>query len=582
MVSSHWRLALLAILGCSGTVACAGQRPVAVTPVPQAAPAVVVAAPSATRQPATPAAGSGAGAAVTTVAGTVSAASATVQAPTGTAVRPPTAASDTVSEDEFLDTLRALSADSTTHPRGQVPAEVVRREAVAMFGPAPAATALTTTWDIDVATYAQNERVQSYIEYFTGPARRHFEIYLSRLARYEPMIRERLRDGGLPQDLVYLALIESGMNPNAVSRSRAVGLWQFIQPTGVRYGLDVDPWVDERRDPFLATDAAVRFLRELNNRYGSLYLAAAAYNSGPGKIDRGLNRYDFGALAGNDVFFALAEEPYLRRETKDYVPKLIAAAIIAKQPARYGFTNIVPLAPFVYDSVQVTDAVGLDVLARISDTTQAALEELNPQLVRRLTPPGRTVWVRVPVGRAETVPARLATVPARERITHLVHVIRRGETLRYIAGLYHVPVDDITAANRGVNARYLRVGRELVIPTSGVTSAIRSIAREESRTTSSAARRFSRAANAMAARRAAANAAMASRRSPVSGSRRTPVLASVVPTGTTRRTVHIVRSGETLSAIAEQFRVPLSSLLQANRLNRRSRIKPGDAIRIPG
>jgi LysM repeat protein len=232
--------------------------------------------------------------------------------------------------------------------------------------------------------------------------------------------------------------------------------------------------------------------------------------------------------------------------------------------------------------VRVTDAVGLDVLARLADTTQAALEELNPQLVRRLTPPGRTVWVRVPVGRAETVPARLASVPARERITHLVHVIRRGETLRYIAGLYHVPVDDITAANRGVSARRLRVGRELVIPTSGVASAIRSIAREESRATSSAARRFSRAAKAMAARRAAANAAMASRRTPAAGSRRTPVLASVVPTGTIRRTVHIVRSGETLSAIAEQFGVPLTSLLQANRLNRRSRIKPGDAIRIPG
>ena len=572
MVSPYWRLTALAILGCAGTLACSRQPPVAVTPAPapQAAPAVA-AAPPAVPQEAT---------------GTASAvaAGATVPAPTGAAAqRPPAApASDTVSEDEFLDTLRSLSADSALHPRGQLPAEVVRREVTALFGPPPAATPLATTWDIDVATYAQNERVQAYIEYFTGPARRHFEIYLSRLARYEPMVRERLRDGGLPQDLVYLALIESGMNPNAVSRSRAVGMWQFIQATGRRYGLDVDPWVDERRDPFLSTDAAVRFLRELNNRYGSLYLAAAAYNSGPGKIDRGLNRYDFGALAGNDVFFALAEEPYLRRETKDYVPKLIAAAIIAKQPERYGFTDIVSLAPLVYDSVQVTDAVGLDVLARLSDTTQAALEDLNPQLVRRLTPPGRTVWVRVPVGRAEALPARLASVPVRERITHLVHVIRRGETLRYISGLYHVSVDDITAANRGVAARRLRVGRELVIPTAGVASAIRSIALEESRATSRAARRFSRAASAMAARRAAVNAAMASRRTPAAGSRRPPVLASVVPIGTTRRTVHIVRSGETLSAIAEQFGVPLTSLLQANRLTRRSRIKPGDAIRIPG
>jgi membrane-bound lytic murein transglycosylase D len=549
MASSHWRLAALAILGCAGTLACSRQPPVAVAPAPAppAAPAVAAAPPLAAPPEA---------------AGTASAVAA------GTTVGSPSAApaSDTVSEDEFLDTLRSLSADSAARPREQLSAEVVRLEAAALFGPPSAATSAAATWDIDVATYAQNGRVQAYIEYFTGPARRHFEIYLSRLARYEPMIRERLRDGGLPQDLVYLALIESGMNPNAVSRSRAVGMWQFIQPTGVRYGLDVDPWVDERRDPFLSTDAAVRFLRELNNRYGSLYLAAAAYNSGPGKIDRGLNRYDFGALAGNDVFFALAEEPYLRRETKDYVPKLIAAAIIAKQPERYGFTAIVPLAPLVYDSVRVTDAVGLDVLARLSDTTQSALEDLNPQLVRRLTPPGRTVWVRVPVGRAATVPARLATVPARERITHLVHVIRRGETLGAISRLYHVSVDDITTANRGLAPRALRIGRELVIPTSGVTSAIRSIARGESRASTSA-RRPARA-GAVATRRAATV-------------RRTPVLASVVPT-VTRRTVHVVRSGETLSAIAVRFGVPLTSLLEANRLTMRSRIKPGDAIRIPG
>ena len=473
--------------------------------------------------------------------------------------RPPPCGPIRVSENEFLDTLRRISADTAARPREPLPPEVVRREATALFGPPPAATTLTTTWDIDVATYAQNERVQAYIEYFTGPARRHFEIYLARLPRYEPMIRERLRDGGLPQDLVYLALIESGMNPNAVSRSRAVGMWQFMQQTGLRYGLDVDPWVDERRDPFLATDAAVRFLRELNSRFGSLYLAAAAYNSGPGKIDRGLNRYDFGALAGDDVFFALAGEPFLRRETRDYVPKLIAAAIIAKQPGRYGFTTIAPAAPLVYDSVRVTNAVGLDVLARLADTTQAALEDLNPQLVRRLTPPGRTVWVRVPVGRAATVPARLATVPARERVTHLIHLIRRGETLGSISRLYHVPVDDITAANRGLSARFLRVGRELVIPTSGVPSTRRSLARAGS---------GARGARAVAAR-------------PAPAARGTPVLAAVIPAGP-QRTVHIVRSGETLSQIAEQFRVGLSSLLQANGMTRRTRIKPGDAIRIPG
>ena len=331
--------------------------------------------------------------------------------------------------------------------------------------------------------------------------------------------------------------------------------------------------MDERRDPFLATDAAVRFLRELNNRFGSLYLAAAAYNSGPGKIDRGLNRYDFGALAGDDVFFALAEEPYLRRETKDYVPKLIAAAIIAKQPERYGFTDIVPLAPLVYDSVRVTDAVGLDVLARLSDTTQAALEDLNPQLVRRLTPPGRTVWVRVPVGRAATVPARLARLPARERD----HAPRPRHPARRDARRDLAPLP----RERGRHHRRRTAASPRGTCGSGGNSSSRRRACRPStagRLGRGLARRPSWRAGA---RRSARPGAADARRAPATGSGRPLVLASVVPTGT-HRTVHIVRSGETLSPIAERFGVPLASLLQANRLTRLSRIKPGDAIRIPG
>jgi membrane-bound lytic murein transglycosylase D len=540
MAVSGRTFGLVALLACAGVPACA--RHAAAPLSPAAAPREERPAPAAVPSVAPDAAPSAA------PDSSRAERPVTTQAPPPAVPRPAPAAApepgDSLSEEAFLDTLRALSADSLVRARDSLPPEVVRQEAAALFGPPPAAVA-TPTWDIDVATYAGHERVQSYIEYFTGRARRYFEIYLSRLARYDSMIRGRLREGGLPQDLVYLAMIESGMNPNAVSRSQAVGMWQFIAATGRRYGLSVDPWVDERRDPFLSTDAAVRFLRELNSRYGSLYLAAAAYNSGPGTINRGLARYDFGALEGDDVFFALAEERFLRRETQDYVPKLIAAAIVAKQPERYGFTDIVPLAPLRYDSVTVDDAVGLDVLARLADTTQAALEELNPQLVRNVTPPNRAVWVRVPVGKTDVVATRLATLPPRERITHLIHVIRRGETLGHIARLYHVSVDDITSSNRGLRARYLRAGREIVIPTAGVPSAIRSGVRAESRA--------------------------------ASGVRR-PARAGAVAA---RRTVHIVRSGETLSLIAERFGVPLTSLLQANRLTLRSRIKPGDAIRIP-
>jgi len=565
--------AALAVVGCVGVASCARSAPAPVTPAarapvaeaPRSAPAVAPAT-----RPAAPAAQPPLPVAAVPAPATRTPARAAADS-TRVALAPVVAAGgapDTASDEEFLDSLRTITADSTARPKAGVTPETVQREATALFGAPPAlVAAASATWDIDVATYAGNERVQAYIEFFTTRARGHFEIYLARLARYEAMIRSRLQAGGLPQDLVYLALIESGMNPNAVSRKRAVGMWQFIQATGRRYGLSVDPWVDERRDPYLATDAAVRLLRELNNRFGSLYLAAAAYNSGPGKVSRGLSRYDFGALTGDDVFFALAEEPFLRRETKDYVPKLIAAAIIAKQPERYGFTAIEPLPPFVYDSIVVDDATGLDVLARLADTTQAALEDLNPQLVRRMTPPNRSVWVRIPVGSADKVGQRLAALPPRQRITHVVHVIGRGETLAQIARLYHVSVDDITGANRGLKARSLRVGREITIPTSGVRSVRRGEALAATRPSTTARRTVARAAPTAAPRAVAPD--------------RPVVLASVVPSGAKRRVVHIVKRGETLSSIARQFDVALAELLRANKLTTRSRIHPGDPIRIP-
>lgn len=570
-------LAAMAVLGCVGVASCAHHAP---APVAPAAPARGAEAAQTAQAPAPPASsaprpGVSAPQPIVPVAPAPSApapARAAADSPRVAAPFVPLSrgAADTASDELFLDTLRALTADSSGRPTGGVAPEVVQREATALFGAPPALAAASASWDIDVAPYQENQRVQAYIEFFTTRARGHFEIYLARLARYEAMIRSRLQAGGLPQDLVYLALIESGMNPNAVSRKRAVGMWQFIPGTGRRYGLSIDPWVDERRDPYLSTDAAVRFLRELNERFGSLYLAAAAYNSGPGKVSRGLSRYDFGALSGNDVFFALAQEPYLRRETKDYVPKLIAAAIIAKQPWRYGFASVTPIPPLVYDSVVVRDATGLDVLARLADTTQAALEDLNPQLIRRVTPPGRAVWVRIPSGKADVIGSRLATLAPRERITHIFHQIRHGETLNTIARLYHVSVDDITGANRGLKARSLHVGREITIPTAGVPAAARAAWRAEERTAAAA----DRPARRRTTRRPAVAAAPAARR-PV-------LLATVAPAaGTTRRTVHIVKHGETPWTIARNFHVSLADLLRANRLTARSHIHPGDAIRIP-
>ncbi|MBI1722399.1 MAG: LysM peptidoglycan-binding domain-containing protein [Gemmatimonadetes bacterium] len=429
-----------------------------------------------------------------------------------------------------------MAGDSAAPTVVAVAPEAVREEAASLFG-RPEAAAASATWDIDVASYASHERVQYWMDFFSGRARRHFEIYLARLGRYDSMIRTRLATAGLPQDMIYLAMIESGMNQNARSRAGAVGLWQFIPGTARRYGLVVDAWVDERRDPYRATDAAIRFLTELNSRFGSLYLAAAAYNSGPGKIQRGLQRYDFGALNGDDRYFALSEGTFLRRETRDYVPKLIAAALLAKEPERWGFTGIQPWAPLRYDSVRVSFAVGLDVLGRLAGTTRDAMEEMNPYLYRAVTPPDRTVWLRVPMGAADSVAARLAALPPGERITVLVHYVSRGETLSRIARRYGVSVTDITSANRGVQARRLRSGQRLVIPTS---LGGRGVGAAERRDGGTVGRRSSRVT----------------------------------------RMVHIVRQGETLSEIAEQFGVSVIALVRENRLTS-SRIRVGQGLRIP-
>src|SRR5881296_574038 len=389
-------------------------------------------------------------------------------------------AQDSAADQQVLDSLHRTAPrpdsvrarrDSTAAPA--VKGEEVEREAVRLFGAEGkaaigAAPSPEPTFDIDVSSFATDRRVLEYLEFFQVDSRDRFEIWLARLGRYEGMIRDRLRAKRLPEDMVYLTLIESGLSNTAVSRAKAVGMWQFIAGTARLYGLTVDPWVDERRDPFKATEAAVNYLADLRERLGSVYLAAAAYNAGVGRIERGIDRLPGEPDSLTDhTFFQLADRRYLRRETRDYVPKLIAAALIAKQPERYGFTDVQKLPPLLFDEVTIPDATGLDVIARLADTTVAAILELNPQFVRGITPPGREVTVRVPRSSGVVVAQRYDTLPPTGRITFVDHYVALGQTLSEIARRYRVTVAMIQSANPRLSARALRPGQRIIIPMSG-------------------------------------------------------------------------------------------------------------------
>ncbi len=400
------------------------------------------------------------------------------------------------------------------------------------------ATALAdaVTWDIDVETFNSHARVQYYLDFFQGRGRDRMAIWLKRMPRYEAMVRERLQRENLPGDLVYLALIESGFSNTATSRAKAVGMWQFMKATGKAYGLRIDSWIDERRDPFRATDAAARHLRDLSRRFNSLYLAAAAYNAGSGKVSRGLRRLPDDESEGENsdaTFFRLYDTRLLKRETKDYVPKLIAAALIAKQPQRYGF-QVGTAEPAAYDSIIVPDMTGLDVLARLADTTVAAIRELNPQYLRLATPPRTRSIVRLPAGHGPMTIAAYAELPPRQRVTFVEHFVARGETLSGIALRYRVSQSMLIASNPKVKSRSLRIGQRIVVPTGGAPS-------------TKVARRMAE-----------------------------PVVAA----GTTRRTFHRVRRGETISEIADEYGVSQRELLAWNGLDNRGRIRAGQRIRV--
>jgi len=504
---------------------------------------------------------------------------------------PPAPSLDTLVPAEELAAESRIAADSAADEAVLEALDEAHPADDADEGPLPPTP---VSWDIDVDTYNSHDRVQYYLDFFQTKGRERMGIWLARMPRYEGMIRAHLQQAGLPGDFVYLALIESGFSNAATSRAKAVGMWQLMKGTARGYGLRVDSWVDERRDPYRATEAAARHLKNLNDRFGSLYLAAAAYNAGAGKVSRGVRRLpddDDDSLNSDATFFRLYDTKLLRRETKDYVPKLIAAALIAKQPSRYGF-EIGAVDPPTYDSIVVPTMTGLDVIARLADTTVAAIRELNPQYLRLATPPGVRSVVRVPPGRGPLTAAAYAELPPSKRITFVEHTVARGETMSGIAHRYGVSTRLVTEANPRLRSSRLRPGQRVIVPTGGALST--SVARRMADPVEPAAgspsgfhrvRRGETLAGlateyGVSVRQLRAWNALGSTET-VRAGRRLRV-AAPARAGSGGERVHRVLRGETLTGLAKRFGVPVQALRDANGLSAGDALRPGVTLRIPG
>ena len=303
--------------------------------------------------------------------------------------------------------------------------------------------------------------VDQWVRYWGQSAAEAVPDFLGRMESYGSFVDSALLAADLPPSLRYLPFIESGYNPRAASRASAVGMWQFMSATAGGLGMQVSALLDERRDPERSTAAAVEFLGDLRQEFGSWFLALAAYNGGPNRVRRVMTRYAPGAPGSDSLFWALRR--HFPPETRDFVPKLFGAIAVASNPNDHGHERA-EHPPFRFEVVTVPDATSLDVIARAASVDQELVEWLNPQFVRGMTPPGRVSSVRVPVGKGAVFTAAYALIPPNERVSFVEHRVANGETLSHIALRYGVRVADIQAANPRVRPRALRVGTLLTVP----------------------------------------------------------------------------------------------------------------------
>jgi membrane-bound lytic murein transglycosylase D len=435
-----------------------------------------------------------------------------------------------------------------------------------------------------------NDKVLGWIDYYANRYPQGFAKGLARSGKYLPMFRRIFAEAGVPQDLVFLAHVESAYKPTAYSRARAKGIFQFISATGKRYGLRIDYWVDERSDPEKSARASAAYLKDLYDEFGDWYLALAGYNAGEGRVRRAVRN------TGSHDFWTISKGTrHLRRETRNYVPAIIAATMISKDPAKYGID--VDYAPFQeYETVQVDGAADLRVLAKCAGTDFETLRGLNPALRRYQTPPAAKTDVRVPVGSAEQTLLALAEVPKNERVLYARHKVRTGETLSKLARDYGVTVRAIQETNTMGRSTVIRVGRTLIIPTASGGD-YPAIAQASSGETVQYRVRRGDNLSSLARRHGTSSAAIASasgistrstlrvgqRLTIVPGVRSKTAAARIArgdETPPASSKTYTVRRGDSLWRIASRHNTTVSRLCSLNKISPKTVLRPGTRLSV--
>ena len=383
-----------------------------------------------------------------------------------------------------------------------------------------------------------NDAVKGWMQYFLGRGRKYYARYLERSTQWTPMMHRELEARGLPKDTIYLSMIESGFSTGATSYASAAGLWQFMTYTGRDYGLRIDWWQDERRDPEKSTDAALRYLRDLNKMFsGDWFLSWASYNGGQGRVMKATRS------AGTTDFWKITQGEWLHTETENYVPKIIAAAIIGKHPERYGFVGVRYMPEWKFDAVEVPASTSVAVLARCAGMTEDAFLALNPGLRRFALPPEPEMQrVRVTHGKGEAFKEAFAKVPPEERLTLQRHTVKRGESLSSIAKKYGVSSEELAKVNRIRTKSSISVGMELVVPMNGSSLAAAAEATP------------AEAKSASSSKSDASSTSGASKSSATSASK------------TTAATTYTVKSGDTLSGIGSKYGATVAQLQAWNKI----------------